>query len=58
MDNPASMMILIAVIVIAFICLGALPGSFVTINTAERGVVERFDKFSRIAGPGLSLKVL
>lgn len=57
MDNPASMLILIVVIIIAFIVLGALLGSFFTINTAERGVVERFNKFSRIAGPGLSLKV-
>src|SRR6201998_145501 len=57
MDSPASYMILILVIVIAFIALGALLGSFFTINTAERGVVERFNKFSRIAGPGLSLKL-
>jgi regulator of protease activity HflC (stomatin/prohibitin superfamily) len=56
-ENPAAMLILILVIVIAFIVLGALLGSFFTINTAERGVVERFNKFSRIAGPGLSLKV-
>lgn len=57
MDNPAAMMILILVVIVAFIVLGALLGSFFTINTAERGVVERFNKFSRIAGPGLSLKV-
>jgi len=57
MDNPASIVLLMVVIVIAFIVLGALLGSFFTINTAERGVVERFNKFSRIAGPGLSLKL-
>ncbi len=57
MDSPAALMILVLVIVIAFIALGAVLGSFFTINTAERGVVERFNKFSRIAGPGLSLKV-
>jgi len=57
MDNPASMIILILVLLIVFIILGALLGSFFTINTAERGVVERFNKFSRIAGPGLSLKL-
>jgi regulator of protease activity HflC (stomatin/prohibitin superfamily) len=57
MENPAAMLILILVIVVAFVVLGALLGSFFTINTAERGVVERFNKFSRIAGPGLSLKV-
>ena len=57
MENPAAMLILILVIVVAFVVLGALLGSFFTINTAERGVVERFNKFSRIAGPGLSLKL-
>jgi regulator of protease activity HflC (stomatin/prohibitin superfamily) len=57
MDNPAAMMILVLAIVFVFIVLAALLGSFFTINTAERGVVERFNKFSRIAGPGLSLKV-
>lgn len=57
MEKPAALLILIFAIVIAFIILGALLGSFFTINTAERGVVERFNKFSRIAGPGLSLKI-
>jgi regulator of protease activity HflC (stomatin/prohibitin superfamily) len=57
MDNPAAMMILVLAIVFVFIVLAALLGSFFTINTAERGVVERFNKFSRIASPGLSLKV-
>src|SRR5215469_14982951 len=57
MDNPATMLILIVGIVVAFIILAALLGSFFTINTAERGVVERFNKCSRIAGAGLSLKV-
>ena len=57
MENPTAMMILVLVIVVAFMVLGSLLGSFFTINTAERGVVERFNKFSRIAGPGLSLKI-
>jgi regulator of protease activity HflC (stomatin/prohibitin superfamily) len=56
-DSPAAMIFLVVVIVIVFMALAALLGSFFTINTAERGVVERFNKFSRIAGPGLSLKV-
>jgi regulator of protease activity HflC (stomatin/prohibitin superfamily) len=57
MDNPAAFLILFLVVVIALIFLGAFLGSFFTINTAERGVVERFNKFSRVAGPGLSIKV-
>lgn len=57
MLSPTAMIILVVVFVVLFICLRILFDSFFTINTAERGVVERFNKFSRIAGPGLSLKV-
>src|SRR5450631_2762732 len=57
MENPTAMMILVLAIVVAFFVLGGLLGSFFTINTAERSVVERFNKFSQIAGPGLSLKM-
>jgi regulator of protease activity HflC (stomatin/prohibitin superfamily) len=57
LDNPLSLTIIVLTVALVFICLGALLGSFFTINTAERGVVERFNKFSRIAGPGLSMKL-
>ena len=57
MDNPLSLTIIVLTVALVFICLGALLGSFFTINTAERGVVERFNKFSRVAGPGLSMKL-
>ena len=57
MDNPTGILVFAVVLFFVLIALGALLGSFFTINTAERGVVERFNKFSRIAGPGLSLKV-
>ena len=57
MDNATSYVVLGVVLFVALIGLGALLGSFFTVNTAERGVVERFNKFSRVAGPGLSLKV-
>ena len=57
MDNPMTIVMLVVVFIVAFIVLATLLGSFFTINTAERGVVERFNKFSRIAGPGLSMKV-
>jgi regulator of protease activity HflC (stomatin/prohibitin superfamily) len=56
-DNPTGILVFAVVLFFVLIALGALLGSFFTINTAERGVVERFNKFSRIAGPGLSLKV-
>src|SRR2546427_13015840 len=57
MDSITSFLIVGVVIFAALIALGALLGSFFTVNTAERGVVERFNKFSRVAGPGLSLKI-
>ena len=57
MESITSFLIVGVVIFAALIALGALLGSFFTVNTAERGVVERFNKFSRVAGPGLSLKV-
>ena len=53
MDN----IVLLMLLVLALMAFLVLLSSFFTINTAERGVVERFNKFSRIAGPGLSLKI-
>lgn len=57
MDNSFSIVFLILLFIVVLIGLGTLLGSFFTINTAERGIVERFNKFSRVAGPGLSLKI-
>jgi regulator of protease activity HflC (stomatin/prohibitin superfamily) len=57
MLSPTATAVLVALIVFAFLILHLMFSSFFTINTAERGVVERFNKFSRIAGPGLSLKL-
>jgi regulator of protease activity HflC (stomatin/prohibitin superfamily) len=57
MDSPFSFVFLILLFIAVLIGLGTLLGSFFTINTAERGIVERFNKFSRVAGPGLSLKI-
>jgi regulator of protease activity HflC (stomatin/prohibitin superfamily) len=54
MDSSTISYLILAVV--ALLCLGGLLGSFFTVNTAERGVVERFNKFSRVAGPGPSLK--
>src|SRR5215469_15540549 len=55
MDSMSFLYVVGGVILFAF--LAGLLGSFFTVNTAERGVVERFNKFSRVAGPGLSLKI-
>jgi len=56
MEGSMSTVFLIFVAFVVLVGLAAVLGSFFTINTAQRGVVERFNKFSRIAGPGLSLK--
>lgn len=57
MDSPLTLVAIVLTVVFAFFCVSLMLGSFFTINTAERGVVERFNKFSRIAGPGLSVKL-
>lgn len=57
MDSPFSIVFLILLFIAVLFGLGIFLGSFFTINTAERGIVERFNKFSRVAGPGLSLKI-
>ena len=43
--------------IIGIFILMVLGGSFFTVNTAERGVVERFAKFDRVAEPGLAFKL-
>ncbi|HMD30669.1 MAG TPA: SPFH domain-containing protein, partial [Candidatus Acidoferrales bacterium] len=43
--------------VIGIFVLMIVGGSFFTVNTAERGVVERFNKFDRVADPGLAFKL-
>jgi regulator of protease activity HflC (stomatin/prohibitin superfamily) len=50
----------IGLLVFALVALFALMvvgGSFFTVNTAQRAVVERFNKFARVAGPGLAVKL-
>jgi len=48
---------LIVFVIVAIFALMIVGGSFFTVNTAERGVVERFNKFDRVADPGLAFKV-
>lgn len=47
---------LIALAVVAFICLLLFLASFFTVNTAEVAVITRFGKFLRVAEPGLNWK--
>ncbi len=39
------------------VVLGLLLSSFFTIQTASMGIIERFGKFARTAGPGLNFKL-
>jgi regulator of protease activity HflC (stomatin/prohibitin superfamily) len=43
-------------VLVAFLVLSTLLGSFFTVNTAEVAIVTRFGKFLRVANPGLNWK--
>jgi regulator of protease activity HflC (stomatin/prohibitin superfamily) len=51
------LMIVVPVIVIGFIALILVLGSFFTVRTAEVAVVTRFGKFLSVANPGLNWKL-
>jgi regulator of protease activity HflC (stomatin/prohibitin superfamily) len=46
----------IPVVVLGVIVIAVLSSSFFTVHTKQAAVLERFGKFSRIAGPGLNFK--
>jgi regulator of protease activity HflC (stomatin/prohibitin superfamily) len=43
-------------VLVAFLVLSTILGSFFTVNTAEVAIVTRFGKFLRVANPGLNWK--
>ncbi len=47
---------LIPLIILAFIVLYLIFGSFFTVSTSQVAVITRFGKFLRIAEPGLNWK--
>jgi regulator of protease activity HflC (stomatin/prohibitin superfamily) len=47
---------LIALVVVVFVLLYLILGSFFTVSTAEVAVITRFGKFLRVAEPGLNWK--
>ena len=51
------MLPIIVYVILGFVLLLFLFGSFFTIQTATVGVVQRLGKFHRVAGPGLNFKV-
>ena len=48
---------LFLLIVGVLIFMGIVFGCFFTVNQAQRGIVEKFNKYSRTANPGLSFKL-
>lgn len=57
MDSPATIVLPIVGVLVLFVVLKAIFGSFFTVDTAHAGIVQRLGKFARIAPPGLNWKV-
>src|SRR6202051_4575579 len=55
MDAITAVFLFLGAIVLLLV-LGAVLGSFFTVQTAEVAVVQRLGKFARVAGPGLNWK--
>ena len=55
MDALATLFTIIGLIFLVLV-LGAVLGSFFTVQTAEVAIVQRLGKFARVAGPGLNWK--
>ncbi|MGH8258225.1 MAG: SPFH domain-containing protein, partial [Steroidobacteraceae bacterium] len=49
--------VIAGVIIVALFALAVFFGTFFTIQTAHAGVIQRLGKFSRIAAPGLNVKL-
>src|SRR6185437_3571903 len=49
--------VIAGVVIVALFVLAAFFGTFFTIQTAHAGIIQRLGKFSRVAAPGLNLKV-
>src|SRR5712692_1461939 len=54
--DPLTSVFLFFGIVVILIIVGAMIGSFFTVQTAEVAIVQRLGKFARVAGPGLNWK--
>ena len=55
-DSSMGMGLIVIIIGLVFAVI-VFVGSFFTVNTANRAIVERFSKFSRVALPGFQLKI-
>src|SRR5258708_6417735 len=54
--EPLATLFTIFGIIFLLLVLGAVLGSFFTVQTAEVAIVQRLGKFARVAGPGLNWK--
>ena len=56
--QDSSVLVGVFVLVVGFLFVVIIfIGSFFTVNTANRAIVERFSKFNRVALPGFQLKI-
>ena len=55
-DSSVLVGIFVIVVAVMFLLI-VLVGSFFTVNTANRAIVERFSKFNRVALPGFQMKI-
>ena len=55
MDGVTTFFVFLGIIVV-FLILGIVFGSFFTVETAQVAIVQRLGKFARVAGPGLNWK--
>jgi regulator of protease activity HflC (stomatin/prohibitin superfamily) len=54
--EPLATLFTIFGVIFLLLVLGAVLGSFFTVQTAEVAIVQRLGKFARVAGPGLNWK--
>ncbi|MGB2621859.1 MAG: SPFH domain-containing protein [Candidatus Acidiferrum sp.] len=54
--SPIDLFISVLVVVVVVFVLGAVLGSFFTVETSQVAIVQRLGKFARVAGPGLNWK--
>jgi len=54
--EPLATLFTIFGVIFLLLVLGAVIGSFFTVQTAEVAIVQRLGKFARVAGPGLNWK--
>jgi regulator of protease activity HflC (stomatin/prohibitin superfamily) len=57
MQSPVNIVLIVVGVLLLFLVLKVIFGSFFTVDTAHSSIVQRLGKFARIAPPGLNWKV-